>query len=272
MPIIISAVFIFIYLIMLFFLKGSLIFFGVDYIFVFLSIIMSYASDQQFLIPYYDFTIQELKFLKYGSYIQTLFFIIFTVLGLVLKIAPSDIDEKELKTKRILSWFLFGISLIPLFAALNNYSEVQRQEKLSSHYKEVIFTDNSEYTTMNDILMLKVDVGDYEKENRRFIMSKGDTVLKIQELNIAKESDFISILKNRYSYNLKLKQSKETIFKKNKALVVEYYLNNDYNRDYIVRVDQRFFVLSLRTTQLEKEFAIKEFKEFLTYSVYLYKE
>lgn len=272
MVVIISVVFLLIYITTLLLLKGGVIFFGVDYIFTFFSLLMSYAVKQPYLIPYYDFTVLELSSLKTGVYIQSVFFLIFTILGFALKIAEPDISNKELKIKRTLSWIVFAISMLPLFGALNNYSEIERQNKLMTYYGDVTFTESDTNIIFNNSLLLNIEQAFYEKENKRVIVSKGDYSFELKELIIDKKEQYIDILKKRFSYNLNIKQFKETLFKKNSALVIEYYLNKDYNRDYVVRVDQRFFVLSLRATQETKELALKEFKDFLIYSVYLYKE
>lgn len=272
MIIIISVAILLIYITALLLLKGGVLFFGVDYIFTFISILMSYASEQPFSIPYYDFTITEVQSLKTGSYIQLLFFILFTFFGFALKIADSKTEKSELKIKRTLSWFLFFTSLIPLFGCLNNYSEAERQEKLLSHFNDLKNNEKNENMLLNDSIILNSELTSYEQENKRIVVYQGNYIFQIKDLKIKEKEEYVTLLKERFSYNLNIKQSKETLFKKNSALVIEYYLNKDYNRDYVVRVDQKFFVLSLRTPFDEKELALKEFKNFLIYSVYLYKE
>jgi hypothetical protein len=46
-------------------------------------------------------------------------------------------------------------------------------------------------------------------------------------------------------------------------------LNERYNRDYLIRSNKKFFVISLKTKESKNPEILKEFKEFLVSSIYI---
>jgi hypothetical protein len=267
---IISLILISSYLLLVFILGIETYFFGLDYIFDFILLILSFISDKPQYMPIFDFNIEELNELKIGYYINLVFFALFIINAFFFRFYNPNIDEKRLKTRKLFSWKLFAISIVVLFAGINNYSELLRQEKLLNNYQEIQIENNGYSIVINDTLEIKIESGAYEDEkNKEIILEKEDYKISISILDIENFNDYKKILKERYSYNLKLKKDKETKFKNKKAFAVEYLLNERYNRDYLIRSNKKFFVISLKTKESKNPEILKEFKEFLVSSIYI---
>lgn len=267
---IISLILISSYLLLVFILGIETYFFGLDYIFDFILLILSFISDKPQYMPIFDFNIEELNELKIGYYINMVFFALFIINAFFFRFYNPNIDEKRLKTRKLFSWKLFTISIVVLFAGINNYSELLRQEKLLNNYQEIQIENNGYSIVLNDTLEIKIESGAYEDEkNKEIILEKEDYKISISVLNIEDFNDYKKILNERYSYNLKIKKGKETKFKNKKAFAVEYLLNERYNRDYLIRSNKKFFVISLKTKESKNPEILKEFKEFLVSSIYI---
>lgn len=267
---IISLILISVYLLLVFILGIETYFFGLDYIFDFILLILSFISDKPQYMPIFDFNIEELQELKVGYYINMAFFTLLIINAFLFRFYNPKIDEKKLKARKLFSWKLFIISIIILFAGINNYSELLRQEKLLNNYEEIEIENNGYSIVVNNTLEVKIESGAYEDEkNKEIILEKENYKISISILNIENFNDYKKILNKRYSYNLKIKKGKETKFKNKKAFAVEYLLNERYNRDYLIRSNKKFFVISLKTKESKNPEILKEFKEFLVSSIYI---
>tara|TARA_Y100001960_G_scaffold303515_1_gene355694 strand:- start:27246 stop:28073 length:828 start_codon:yes stop_codon:yes gene_type:complete len=267
---IISLILISAYLLLVFILGIETYFFGLDYIFDFILLILSFISDNPQYMPIFDFNIEELKELKIGCYINIVFFALFIINAFFFRFYNSNINEKRLKARKLFSWKLFIIAIVVLFAGINNYSELLRQEKLLNNYEEIQIENNGYSIIINNTLEVKIESGAYEdKKNKEITLEKKDYKISIFMLNIKDLNDYKKILNARYSYNLRLKKGKETKFKNKKAFAVEYLLNERYNRDYLIRSNKKFFVISLKTKESKNPKILKEFKEFLVSSIYI---
>jgi len=267
---IISLILMSVYLLLVFILGIETYFFGLDYIFDFILLILSFISDKPQYMPIFDFNIEELQEIKIGFYINIVFFALFIINAFFFRFYNPNIDEKRLKSRKLFSWNLFIISIIVLFAGINNYSELLRQEKLLSNYEEIQIKNNGYSIVINKTLEVKIESGAYEdKKNKEIVLEKEDYKVNIYVLKAKDFEDYKKILKDRYSYNLKIEKGKETKFKNKKAFAVEYLLNERYNRDYLIRSNKKFFVISLKTKESKNQKILKEFKEFLISSIYI---
>ena len=267
---IISLILVLIYLLLVFTLGIETYFFGLDYVFDFILLILSFVSDKPQYMPIFDFNLEELKELKVGYYINIVFFALLIINALFFRFYNPNIEEKRLKIRKLFSWKLFVISIVILFAGINNYSESLRQEKLLNNYKEMQIENNGYSIIVNNTLEVKIESGAYEDEkNKEIILEKEYYKIVISILNTEDFNDYKKILNNRYSYNLKFKKEKETKFKNKKAFAIEYLLNERYNRDYLIRSNKNLFVISLKTKESKNPKILKEFKEFLVSSIYI---
>lgn len=267
---IIGSIFTFIYIFLVFLLGQDTYFFGLDYMIKFVSLILLYFLDQPVSFPSYDFNLNELKNLKRGMHINIFLFISFFILALSSRLYEENQEPKKIRSKRFFGWFLFLFSILTLFTSLNNYSESLRQEKILSTYKEIIVTDNGYSIDLNNELKIKKDSGIFEdKKNQKLTIEKENYKIEINVINIKKLEDYKNILKSRYSYNLKIINNKKTKYKKKEAIAIEYLINKDYNRDYIIRGNKDFIVISLKTKADKSKKILNEFKKILVSSIYL---
>lgn len=90
--------------------------------------------------------------------------------------------------------------------------------------------------------------------------------------NLKDENEYIKRLKNKYKYKINIKKQQKTKFKKIKSFVVEYFINKDYNRDYLIWIDNEIFVITFINLKEKNEDNIKEFNNFLSNSVFIKEE
>lgn len=251
-------------------LDSETYFFGLNYIAEFLTSIILFIFDKPFNLPYFDLNIEEIEKLKIGMYINIVFFVVFILISLTTRFHNLNMTSKETKTKRFFGWIIFMISMMTLFSSINNYSEILRQENYYKHIESMSIKNNGYVLTLNNQLKIKTDSGIYEDiKNKKLIIEKEGFKIEIKALKIANFKEYNKILISRYSYNLKIKKEKLTKFKQKESFVVEYLINKDYNRDYIIRGDEVFFVISFKSIGKKDKKSLNKFRNFLISSIYL---
>lgn len=245
--------------------------FGLNYIMEFIFIVLQYTLDKAVSIPYYDYNLEELSSLKNGYVIHFIFFVLFFLSALFLRMANRTDEGNDFKIKRTLGLFIFVISSMSLFASANNYSEYNRQLTLSQSIDQIEVAEIDTDYIINDKIVLNDIFNNglnYNKKNNQVERIDTDSIIEIKKINVKEIIEYQDLIKKRYSYNLRELKSVESKFKNHKAQVVEYFTNKDYNRDYVIRIDEDVFVIHFKSIGSKDKIQINAYKNFLVYSVH----
>lgn len=259
-----------VYSISLLILKTDQLMFGYNYMIEFVFVILQFALDKPITFPYYEYSLVEIENLRSGYIFHFFFFVLFVCVSVFFRIFNPEDSEKEMKMKKMLGSVVFVFALISMFAGANNYSEYNRQLKLFSSSIQLEVEDLEESLVIDNVLVVNnvyQHGAVFDKENKRVLVNSEKYKIELIKLN--KNSDYGQLVKKRYSYNLRSFKEKETNFKNRQTTVVEYFTNEDYNRDYVIRVNEDIFVLRFQSYEGKSQEAIDLYKNFLIYSINL---
>lgn len=265
----------FIYIISYFIINNNGFYFSINHFLNMISATWSFIFSNPINIHEFYLEEEEIFFLKINFWYNLSFLIIFIFLFFLQKYFKEDEEYSYNFIIRILKKITFIIASffmsIIFLLSLISYDRYNKEIEYNKIKEKIFIEETNDYFILENKLILKKDLNLIRKE-KELTFNRNEIKIKITKTKLKNENEYIDILKNKYKYKINIKKQQKTKFKKIKSFVVEYFINKDYNRDYLIWIDNEIFVITFINFKEKNEDNIKEFNNFLSNSVFIKEE